>query len=545
MKPTLKDQLVSLFGELLRTDLGAGFDAADLVEAGARPEHVPPFLFIELPALEYEGRPTPAPSQPAAVDEPETAAAADLAAPRGEGRRRRGGDLAGEHAALVAYFDQQLARRDLEPRATDGWRRVSSGILASIKHKELAADIWFDLLAGGGDAALSHVEHVLGVIARRRADIRHEKLIGRLVGRPATAAGQAALAGWVRAVTGSEVDTDVRVMAHWLWLVKRLAAGLSTEWDMMPIVFGTEHGSGKSTATARLVAPLDELATGINASCLTDERKMHQLGVLLVGRWEEMQGAAKSDVEALKNTVTTPTVNYRELTTHHMVVLRRTCSFIGTSNNTVDTMVGDTTGARRFYQLNALPKCDWERLNAIDPALIWEAVSEHDPMPIGSIIHVVREAQASLVHRDAVSFWLDAETWDKLTIRRVDREDPLIVHPYQAGLGCEFEDLAARFKHWCNEVGQSGIGVKELAKRLKQEGFRRWRPGVTAGQRRVWRFLKPGDTERDPLNPTSPTGPNPPAAPGDGRPARGARMAADPSPDEDVLGDGEGGYAFT
>jgi hypothetical protein len=202
-------------------------------------------------------------------------------------------------------------------------------------------------------------------------------------------------------------------------------------------------------------------------------------------------GAGKAEIEALKHTVTAPVLTYRELSTHHIVVMRRTCSFIGTSNNPVDVMINDTTGARRFFQLTTPPRCDHALINRIDMNAIWRAVSEDDPAPITQVIEAVRTAQADLVHRDAVSMWLDAAAWDQLVIRPVDSEFPFTIPAYREGRGEPFEHLAARFKHWCQRVGQSGIGVKEFAKRLKQEHFHKHRPEGRAGKVRDWLLPAP------------------------------------------------------
>lgn len=497
-------------------DLVDGFDAADLLAAGCRPEHMPAFELVEPPA---EAEPPPR-----------------AAATRGKVPK------ADSHAVLVERMCAALERRGIEPDAADGWRRLADGALVTVSLKELAADVWYDYIATEW-VPLGHVTDLLGVISRRARQVRRAKLIGEITGKKATDAGREALVAWVRMVTGRDDHADARVVAHWLWLVKRLATDRRTEHDLMPILFG-QQGSGKSTATERLVAPLEELATTINASTLTDERRFRQLGTCLVGRWEEMQGAGRAEIESLKHTVTAHQLNYRELATHSMVVLRRTMSFIGTSNNSVDVMVGDTTGARRFYQLTTPDRLDFALMDKIDCRLVWDAVSEDERAPIHDVIEVVREAQAALVHRDAVSMWLEAETWDKITIRRLDRDEPLVVHPYDDADGCEFEDLAARFKSWCNEVGQTGVGVKELGKRLKQEGWRRTRPGPKPGQRRVWRYFKPPERPIPGPTPGPENAPPPPAAPeGTTRPPRGERMAADPSPDEDAFGGG-GAFAF-
>jgi len=491
--------------------LALGYDAADLLEAGAVAGRLRPFAFMSL-------------------GPPPRAVRAD--------ERPKGIPSGHHHTALVERLREELGRRGIAPDAADGWRKTSNGKLVTVSILDLARDIWFDLLDDDG-ISCDHVTRVLLAMTRRDAEVRRKELLARMTGRPATKPGREALAAWVTAVTGRQDPTDVKVMAHWLWLVKRLASDQRPEHELMPIVYGAQ-GSGKSTATERLVAPWHELASTVDASCLTDDRRYRQLGVWLVGRWEEMQGAGRAEIEKLKHTVTAPTLVYRELNTHSTVTLRRTCSFIGTSNNTVDTMVSDTTGARRFYQLTTPARCDHEAINRIDPSLIWDAVSEDQVAPIGDAIVVVREAQADLVHRDAVSMWLENEPWTRLVVNRVDSTEPLTVAAYAIADGEPFEDIAARFKHWCNQVGQSGIGTVMLAKRLKQEGFTTSRP--RGGSTRARKYHRPG--ERSETSPSAPAliDPTPPAGDESTKQPRGVRLSAKPSDGEDLHGDGA--YAF-
>jgi len=515
--------------------LPLGFDAADLVDAGCTPDLLTDLRLLELVEV--------------APPDPERAAAAgDQPGPTCPQRRRadRAAAVSDAHRELVLNIGELIRKREVEPDAADGWRNPRTGMRVGVSLADLGADVWFELRELGYDLTKELVTNVLSVLARRHRILRREQLVASFTGRAATDAGRAALVAWVRCVTGRDPSTtDVRVMAHWLWLVKRLATGRRTEYDLMPIVFGGQ-GGGKSTITERLVEPLAELATTISAQTLTDERRFRQLGVCLVGRWEEMQGAGKAEIEALKHTVTAPELSYRELATHSMVIFRRTCSFIGTSNNSVDVMVGDTTGARRFYQLDAPARLDFELMDSIDYRAVWDAVSEAEPAPIHECIAVVREQQAGLVFRDAVSLWLESEGWGRLTVLRVDKADPLVVEPYDWNKGEEFDDLAARFKHWCNTVGQNAIGAVALAKRLKQEGFTRTRPRVAPGAPRPFMYHRPREPQPAP-DPAAPAAAEPAAPP---RPPRATRMAGDPTDAEDVLrddgppGTGGGSYAF-
>jgi hypothetical protein len=247
-----------------QSGLAEGFDAADLVAAGAKAGALPPLELVQLPVeLVHVGNDS----------------------------RPKGIPSGMYHHLLVDRLQSELENRGLMPDAADGWRRRDNGELVTVSVTELAADIWFEMLNDDG-IARGHVTDVLDVLSRRMRVTRKAELLGRLTGHPASDEGRAALVAWVKAVTGREDPTDIRVMAHWLWLVKRTAAGRRTEHDIMPIVFGPQ-GSGKSTATERLIEPLAELGTTIGATSLTDERRFRELGLYLVGRWEEMQGPAR------------------------------------------------------------------------------------------------------------------------------------------------------------------------------------------------------------------------------------------------------------
>ena len=57
---------------------------------------------------------------------------------------------------------------------------------------------------------------------------------------------------------------------------------------------------------------------------------------------------------------------------------------------------------------------DRDGINAIDYRVLWTSVSELDPAPILPLIDRLRDRQQALVARDAVSGWLEDETWGAL-----------------------------------------------------------------------------------------------------------------------------------
>ena len=422
------------------SDLPRGFDAAD----------IPTGTVINLDAC----------ITPAKADEP----------PRsGVGDERRKRVPSGEyHQALIDALDEYLTKREVKPDALDGWRDKNWNLVC-LDVASIALDFAFEYRHVDG-IAMTYVVETLDAMTRRRRAERRKKLLDNVLVYDAAPENALALNAWIRAVTGAEQPLDVAILRHWIWNAKRLILGLRTEHDIMPVIFG-KQGSGKTTATERLALPLSELSIKVDASYLTDDRRSPVLAAAVFGRWEEMQGSQRADLEALKSTITYPTISYRPMRTTQTVVLPRTCSFMGTSNLPVDAMVQDTTGNRRFYQLTTPDRCDWHMIQDLDPAAIWRSVDPYGPCPLADTIHLLRDHQAELVHRDPVAMWLQTESWGHLIINRADSSQPMEINRYDPAKGETFEDLAMRFNYWCRTVGQTSIGSRAFGLRLSQENF--------------------------------------------------------------------------
>lgn len=432
-----------------------------------------------------------------------------------------GGRPYGDHQDLIDALEEYLAEKGIVPDALDGWRQADSWVLVNNNIASLANDFAFEYRHTDNDVSQARILETLEAMTRRWRDERRAKLLATITGRPSTIDGEDALKAWVTAVTGACSPLDLAVMKHWLWNCKRMALGLRTEHDLMPVVYG-KQGSGKTTAVQMIVVPMAELALDMDATYLTDDRKAPVLAAAIIGRWEEMQGSQRADLEALKHTITSPTIGFRPMRTNQTVILPRTCSFIGTSNLPVDVMIQDTTGARRFVQLTTPERCDWDALQAIDAAVLWQAVSETDPAPILDFLHLLRAHQVDLVHRDPVSLWLESEQWNRLHWTRADQAEPYVVAKYDPSKGELFEELSARFGNWCRTTNQSSVGTKTFALRLRQEGFTQGQKRAAAGGRpRVYyvpaRLLTiPADSTQPPADPNAqpPKPPHDPLLPG-------------------------------
>jgi DNA primase catalytic core len=393
----------------------------------------------------------------------------------------------GFHKAVVATLDGFLREEKVAPDAVGGWRHEAGG-RAVVKQRNLVRRFLLRNAHKFQALSMERVTWTLEALVEGRRVERRREILGRLVGKPANPAGLAAARAWLKATTGSDDATDLQVLLHFIWQVKRHACEREVEFDLMPILYGQAHGSGKSRAIHRLTIPLAELAAPIKAEQITDQRSSEMLSDFLIGVWDELSGGSRADVAALKHAITATTVSYRELGGHATNVLPKRLTLIASSNEPVDTIITDTTGARRYYQWNALPLCDWAAINAIDPLLIWSAVSEDDAAPYHQAAVEIRHRQSGLVHRDAVDLWLESETWDELQLTLTDQpynNGPTIrtIPQHKRDRGESFEDLLGRYGHWARLVGQPPQAANKVGARLRQLGFRLMRPHLPGSKR--------------------------------------------------------------
>jgi len=206
---------------------------------------------------------------------------------------------------------------------------------------------------------------------------------------------------WVEAVTGDTDPVDIAVIQHWIWQVRRKLFGLPVEHHLMPIFTG-KTDSGKSTAITRLLGPIKDLSTFRDADILQDERQSAVLARYFVIFFDEMPKVVSTNSECIKNRITSETVSWRKLGTNNHVTRNNVASFIGAANEDVASLFYDPTGMRRFYEVHALPKIDWETVNRLDYLAMWKAVDQTQPSPLLPHLAEVKARQAGLRAMDPV-----------------------------------------------------------------------------------------------------------------------------------------------
>ena len=248
---------------------------------------------------------------------------------------------------------------------------------------------------------------------------------------------------FVLALTGKEDALVICVMSHWLWLVKRKMNDLPVVHQLMPILYGPQ-GAGKSVALQHLLSPIANLTLELSLTEITDPRFYFALNANFVAILDEMAGAKRADVEALKKQVTAIYNDARKLGTNMVIKIKQNSSLIGTTNKPVGELIYDTTGARRFFQVDVPPKVDWDAINTIDYTALFKGINEKRARGyIEELLPDMLKAQEKLVGKDELTAFLEHYQIDPLA-RGVDR---------LKDIACG--DLYALYQSWCETNGVS------------------------------------------------------------------------------------------
>lgn len=212
---------------------------------------------------------------------------------------------------------------------------------------------------------------------------------------------------WIQAVTGKVDDSELYIMAHWLWLVKRNSLKLPVVHHIMPILI-SKQGSGKSTAIKNLIQPLHELTLELTVQQVVDERSLTLFSKYLIGVLDEMAGAEKVEVADFKRNVTSGTLTYRPMRTNNQVKITNLCSFIGASNNEIYEIIKDTTGIRRFFPIMTSNLMDREVINTINYIELWQGIDHfRERGYYESVQAKVIEVQEALSNKDDITMFLE------------------------------------------------------------------------------------------------------------------------------------------
>lgn len=266
------------------------------------------------------------------------------------------------------------------------------------------------------------------------------------------------LKNWLTATTGTANELDLAVMAHWLWCTKRKAQKRPAVWHIMPVLKGAQ-GGGKTQALQKLLRPLNDFVLKTHLDKIGDQNLYKAFSEKLVIFCDELQGADKADLNTLKNLITTETTSYRIMYTQTTRNAPMLCSFIGATNRSISEQFFDSSGMRRFYQLECLPKLDHAAINGLDATAIWRGIDANKERGYldGAVLEALLNKQDDYVRREDLDTFLDEYNLQPAT--ELSYKEMSHQHIYDM------------YRAWCSRTGSKDMGANNLNHKLTLRGF--------------------------------------------------------------------------
>ena len=262
---------------------------------------------------------------------------------------------------------------------------------------------------------------------------------------------------YVKALTGSENADDVAILSHWMWQVKNKMLDQNPSYHIMPIFYG-KQGGGKTVAMTKLIAPINNFRLNISLDQMTDDRYFKSMSENYVIVFDEMQGAERSDIDALKKQVTIDYNDYRPMGTNDVFKVKQACSFIGATNRPVAEQIVDSSGMRRFWQVDCQDKLDWDAISGIDYDLMWKGIDENKTDGyILSQIDSISAKQQQMVAKDDLTVFMEELGLD--VTKGVFKDVPT-------------SELYEEYKQFCSKGGYKPMNASWFGRKLVGKGIK-------------------------------------------------------------------------
>lgn len=209
------------------------------------------------------------------------------------------------------------------------------------------------------------------------------------------------------ATTGKIDPVEIAVLSHLIWQTKRKVFGKKSK-DHMMVIFKGRQGAGKTEAIRRLFSVLKGWLGNASLAEITDDRWKYFLRTRFVIFCDELQHADRANVDALKNIISSEDLDTRRLGGNIYDVVSQNCSFVGATNKPIAELIRDTTGMRRFFQIDTLERMNWAEINSIDFLRIWQSIDENrEPTYIDEFKLQINEIQSTLIIREPEEEFLE------------------------------------------------------------------------------------------------------------------------------------------
>ena len=276
---------------------------------------------------------------------------------------------------------------------------------------------------------------------------------------------------WLQGVVG--LGTEVNplhkvVIRHFIWQVKRKMLGLDVSYHLMPLIYGPQ-GSGKTRAIEQLLAPITKLVLrGKTVDFMDDTRELNALEENYVCFFDEMSRADQANTEELKGKISAKTIKTRVFYSQTYVDVEQNCTFIGAANKSLLDLIYDTTGMRRFWQIDGAQtknheerERNWMLIGGVNAFDMWSSVDEMQDIP--EILRYWKEIsskQEGFRTTSSVEDWLETADLQPSVEGANDSHPTLLSLLYEA------------YKHFCLDAKVEAMQLKRFSRTLRNEhGF--------------------------------------------------------------------------
>lgn len=199
------------------------------------------------------------------------------------------------------------------------------------------------------------------------------------------------------------------VLKKVVWQVKRKMQGMTIPEHHAVFLYGGQD-TGKTTFWHFFKSVIADLCKGpVDVPALVSEAQLDLYKYFLIDT-DEMSRAERADIGKLKSIVTAQKVTRRIYYTQMVRDVPMASTIIGSTNKPVAALIKDTSGMRRFIQLDVLTRAEiepyWHEIEQFDWLGLWQMVDHQAQDPVWPFMSAIKAQQEQMREKDRVETWL-------------------------------------------------------------------------------------------------------------------------------------------
>jgi len=242
----------------------------------------------------------------------------------------------------------------------------------------------------------------------------------------------------------------------WMSDTKRRLRDLATKSSVdataqvpYPVFYGGQ-GVGKTFICRELRKPFGELGGPDKVSSMMDEFNQKKYGLMLISDLDDISKVADRDLANLKNFATSDILTPRKMRSEENHFIKKITTVVCSSNSPIHEVIPDTTGARRFFQIDVPITGYVDPIRGTDFLKLWQAV-DINWSPSREEQQVISDSQRLQRKRDVVEVW-----WDEKG------------HEEYYGRGLRASNLFRDFDSWREEAKHFAMSQTTFGNKVKQ-----------------------------------------------------------------------------